>query len=450
MREVSIGQFLDNSKFSKFHLTLVGLGVFLIAFTGYAAAALGSIIPLIMEEWTLTPAKVGAIGSVAEVGTMIGAIFLSFFSDKFGAKKTLISSVLLFSIFTFAQSVAQNVSQFTIFRFIAGMGFGGVIPIVISLLTEYAPKKSKSKYVAIALCGNQVGSLIAPLLAILVIPQFGWRPVLWMSLIPIVFLVFIIKLVPESAQYLAKHKKIEQLKAVFERINKEYIKEIDVVQVVEKNSESINKGRKVSYLRLFNRKYFLVTILVCIIYIMGLLFINGVILWLPDLMVRSGFELNSSLAFSIFLNVGTIAGTFFLSTIADKKGFKILLPAVYTLGSISLMLMGIKANMILLYAFVVLVGFFLFSAHSLVNAFVSQHYPKEIRTTAIGFPNSIGRFGSILGPTVGGLLLSANASVTEWFVTFGAAGLIAALSFIIINLVTKKDRVKSENAEIVV
>ncbi len=110
------------------------------------------------------------------------------------------------------------------------------------------------------------------------------------------------------------------------------------------------------------------------------------------------------------------------------------------------MLMGIKASMILLYAFVILVGFFLFSAHSLVNAFVSQHYPEEIRTTAIGFPNSIGRFGSILGPTVGGLLLSGNASVTEWFITFGSAGLIAAISFIIINLATKEDRVKKDNA----
>ncbi|WP_431088758.1 MFS transporter [Paenibacillus sp. 8b26] len=135
-----------------------------------------------------------------------------------------------------------------------------------------------------------------------------------------------------------------------------------------------------------------------------------------------------------------------MSTIADKKGFKVLLPAVYTLGSFSLMLMGIKASMILLYAFVILVGFFLFSAHSLVNAFVSQHYPEEIRTTAIGFPNSIGRFGSILGPTVGGLLLSGNASVTEWFITFGSAGLIAAISFIIINLATKEDRVKKDNA----
>ncbi|MFJ7978000.1 MFS transporter (plasmid) [Peribacillus sp. JNUCC 23] len=438
MKENSVTQFIDNSRFSKFHITLIGLGLFLIAFTGYGAAAYGSILPLITEEWNVDPTKLGFVGSVAEFGTMFGALFLSYFSDKFGAKKLLISSVLIFSIFTFAQSMVNNINLFAFCRFIAGMGFGGVIPIVISLLTEYAPKTSKSKSVAIALCGNQVGSLIAPLIAIIVIPQLGWRPVLWMALIPILFMAFIVKYVPESAQYLVKAKKIDQLKAILEKISKEYCQEINVDQVVENNKEHMRKDNKVSYLRLFDRKFLFVTILSCVIYIMGLLFINGVIIWLPGLMVRNGYPLTSSLAFAVFLNLGTIAGTATWSSIADKKGFTVLLPVIYSIGALSLMLMGIKANIVMLYIFVVLIGFFLFAAHSLVNAFVSQHYPNEIRSTAVGFPNSVGRIGGILGPIVGGILLSANASISVWFITFGATGLIAAFSFVLINLTIKR------------
>lgn len=447
MKENSINQFIDNSQFSRFHITLIGLGLFLIAFTGYGASVFGSILPLITEEWNVDPTKLGFVGSVAEFGAMFGAIFLSFFSDKFGAKKLLISSVLLFSIFTFAQSLVNNINLFALFRFIAGMGFGGVIPIIISLLTEYAPKTSKSKSVAIALCGNQVGSIIAPLIAIIVIPQLGWRPVLWMALIPILFMFFIVKYVPESAQYLVKTKKTDQLKVILEKLNKSYSQEIDVDQVVENYKEGMQKENKVSYLRLFDRKFFLVTILSCVIYIMGLLFINGVIIWLPDLMVRSGYPLNSSLAFAIFLNVGTIAGTATWSNVADKKGFTVLLPTIYSIGAISLMLMGIKANIVVLYVFVVLIGFFLFAAHSLVNAFVSQYYPKEIRATAVGFPNSIGRIGGILGPIVGGILLSANATISVWFITFGSTGLIAAISFILINLTIKRKKVALNPAE---
>ncbi|UPO91072.1 MFS transporter [Niallia sp. Man26] len=438
MQEYNVNQFIDNSRFSKFHIHLIGLGLFLIAFTGYGASIYGSILPLITKEWNVEPTKLGFVGSVAEFGTMFGALFLSYISERFGAKKLLISSVLLFSIFTFAQSMVDNINLFAICRFIAGVGFGGVIPIVISLLTEYAPKNSKSKSVAIALCGNQVGSIIAPLIAIIVIPQLGWRPVLWMALIPILFLVFVIKYVPESAQFLLKTNRTKQLKAVLQRINKEYDQVINVDQILEKNKKNIEENKKISYLRLFNKDYYVITILSCLIYIMGLLFINGVIIWLPDLMVRSGYPLTSSLAFGVFLNIGTIAGTATWSVIADKKGFAILLPVIYSIGAISLMLLGIKANIVILYLLVVLIGFFLFAAHSLVNAFVSQHYPHEIRSTAVGFPNSMGRIGGILGPIVGGSLLSANASISIWFMTFGATGLVAAISFVIINFTIKR------------
>lgn len=436
MKENRVSDFIDNSKFGRFHITLIGLGVFLIAFTGYGATAYGSIIPSIISEWNLNATVLGYMGSLSEFGSMFGAVILTIVSNRLGVKKVLIGSVLMFCFFTFGQSVVNTPVLFAVFRFLAGMGFGGVIPLVISLLSEYAPKTSKSKSVAIALCGNQIGSIIASLLAIVILPRLGWRPVLWMAAVPVLFLVFIIKMVPESAQYLVKHKETEKLKKVLSAIDQDYAGKIDLDQLdhSETNEQS---EKKVSYFALFNKRFILVTLLACVIYIMGLLFINGVIVWLPGVMVQNGFSLGSSLAFSIFLNVGTIGGTIVWGAVADRKGFKLLLPAIYTIGAIVLMLMGVKTNIIVLYLFVFLIGFFLFSAHSLVNAFVSQHYPEELRTSAVGLVNSVGRLGGIFGPTLGGLLLSANASISTWFITFGATGLIAAGSFVAINLLTK-------------
>ena len=85
-----------------------------------------------------------------------------------------------------------------------------------------------------------------------------------------------------------------------------------------------------------------------------------------------------------------------------------------------------------------MVGFFLFAAHSLVNAFIAQHYPDSLRTTAVGLPNSLGRIGGLLGPTLGGLLMANNVSVLGWFMVFAGMGLVAGISFIIINLHNKK------------
>lgn len=437
MQENAVSNFIDNSKLGRFHITLVALGVFLIAFTGYGATAYGSIITSITSEWQLDADILGYMGSLSEFGSMFGAVILSIVSNRLGVKRVLITSVLIFCVFTFGQSLVNSPLIFAAFRFLAGVGFGGVIPLVISLLSEYAPKTSKSKSVAIALCGNQIGSIIASLLAIVILPRLGWRPVLWMAVIPVIFLVFIIKLVPESAQYLMKNNETEKLASVLKRIDADYGEKIDLEQINASDLQENQPVKKVSYFSLFNRSFLLVTLLACVIYIMGLLFINGVIVWLPGVMVQNGFSLGSSLAFSIFLNVGTIAGTVVWGAVADKRGFKLLLPAIYTIGAIVLMLMGVKTNIIVLYLFVFLIGFFLFSAHSLVNAFVSQHYPEELRTSAVGLVNSVGRLGGIFGPTLGGLLLTANASISTWFITFGATGLVAAGSFVAINCLTK-------------
>jgi len=115
----------------------------------------------------------------------------------------------------------------------------------------------------------------------------------------------------------------------------------------------------------------------------------------------------------------------------------VMMPAIYTIGAFSLFGMGIKANLLVLYLFVALIGAFAFAAHSLMNTFASQYYPSEIRTTGVGFANSTGRIGGMLGPIVGGMLLTAHVPINVWFLTFAIPGIVAALAITIINLQTK-------------
>ncbi|EID8084140.1 MFS transporter, partial [Salmonella enterica] len=125
-------------------------------------------------------------------------------------------------------------------------------------------------------------------------------------------------------------------------------------------------------------------------------------------------------------------------SVADKKGFIVLMPSIYFIGSSCLILMGVKSTIVVLYILITLVGFFLFAAHSLVNAFIAQHYAHDLRTVAIGLPNSLGRIGGLLGPALGGLLMANQFSVMGWFMVFAGTGLIAAVSFVLINLQTRK------------
>jgi MFS transporter, AAHS family, benzoate transport protein len=222
--------------------------IFLITFTGYAAPAYGSVIPMLFKEWTdLSWDQLGYVGSLSEFGSLFGALVCSVISRKYGLKKVLIVSVLIFCAGTFSMAFAPTIEVFAAFRFIAGFGFGGVIPLVISLLSEYAPKSSKSKSVAMALCGNQFGAIIASFIAIYVTTQFDqWRPVFWMALIPVVLLPYIIKTMPVSALYMMKNKDVDGLKKVLSRIDGDYTSSVNVEQALKHFSEQ-SETNKVYY-----------------------------------------------------------------------------------------------------------------------------------------------------------------------------------------------------------
>lgn len=433
MNQNTLSAFLDSSKSTGFHKLLLGVCTFIIIFSGYELSVFGAIVPVVIREWDISPTEIGFIGSSAMFGMMFGAIVLSWMADKYGVKKMLIVSIFIFNFFIVMATFTDNGLMFGLCRFMAGVGSGGATPIVISLLTEYSPKSNKAKMVAIAICGNQIGGMLAPLVAINVMPKFGWEPVLWFSIVPLLLIPVFIKVIPESARFLAKTNQTEKLDHILNKIDGDYKGKQDRINKSMKGIPVEDKSSgKVSYSVLFNKQYFVGTVLITLIYVCGLLTINGVNIWLPQVMNQNGYALGSSLTFSIVLNLGTLIGTILWAAAVDKVGFKILMPVIYIAGSISLFCMGIKTNLIVLYLFVGLIGMFAFAAHSLMNSFASQYYPGEIRTTGVGLANATGRVGGMLGPIVGGLLLTANVSITAWFLAFAIPGVIAAVSMILI------------------
>ncbi|HFK6199151.1 MFS transporter [Listeria monocytogenes] len=448
-KEKVLSAFLDNSEFGSFQKFVLAIGFFVIVFSGYELSVFGSIVPVVTKEWEISNTIIGFIGSSAMFGMMFGAIFLSFLADKVGLKKLLIVSIFIFNFFIILASFTSSGLMFGICRFMAGVGSGGATPIVISLLNEYSPKKSKAKMVAVAITGNQVGGMLAPLVALNVMPTLGWRPVLYFSFLPLILIPVFIKIIPESALWLQRNNKTEELNKILVKIDSNYEEKLEEIgNTIDDSIEK--KPAKVSYLRLFTPRYFIGTVLITLMAICGLMTINGVNVWLPQVMASNGYELGPSLIFSIVLNLGTLIGTLIWAVTIDKIGYRVSLPIIYVIGSISLFGMGIRVNLIVLYLFVALIGAFAFAAHSLLNTFIAQYYPSEIRTTGVGFANSTGRIGGMLGPIVGGMLLTANVSLTTWFFVFAIPGFVAAISLVIINLQSKYFEKKEETDTVVI
>lgn len=161
MRTLDVHPIIDNARFTPFHWMVMAWCGLLLIFDGYDLFIYGVVLPVIMKEWGLTPLQAGALGSYALFGMMFGALAFGSLADRIGRKKGIAICFALFSVATIFNGFASSPSEFGIYRFIAGLGCGGLMPNAVALMNEYAPKRLRSTLVAIMFSGYSVGGMLS-------------------------------------------------------------------------------------------------------------------------------------------------------------------------------------------------------------------------------------------------------------------------------------------------
>ncbi|RJS63989.1 MFS transporter [Priestia filamentosa] len=427
MAYINTTEIINKSKFNRFHLRLLLWSFLIIAFDGYDLVVYGTAVPILIDKWNLTAVEAGAMGSYGLFGMMFGAIFFGTLADRIGRKNVIAITLIFFSLFTFLCGFAETPTLFSTFRFLAGLGLGGIMPNVIALLTDYAPKSIRSMIVSIVLCGYSIGGILAPLLGIFLIPTFGWESIFWFAGLPLLALPFMYKQLPETASHLIRTGKKEELISTLSKVDNEF--------AFNENDEIIEvkaPETKVPILGLFKDNRSLSTIMFWIAFFSCLLMVYGLNTWLPKLMIEAGYGLTSSLAFLIALQGGAIVGTLIIGRLCDKYGFKKMLVPMYASGAIALTLLGFSGNISVIYILVAIAGAATIGAQNIVQAYVSQYYPPYIRSTALGVASGMGRIGGMLGPLLGGFLLTVTLPIHLNFIAFAIPGLIAAITLALV------------------
>lgn len=436
MSVIQVEQVMEKAKFNKFHKNLLLWGMFLMAFEGYDLVVFGTVVPRLMIDWDLSSVTAGTLSSYGLLGMMIGAIIFGILADRIGRKKVIIISSVLFSIFTGLCGFAPDPTWFAIARVLAGIGLGGMMPNVIALITDYAPGKKRAILVAILMCGYSLGGILAPVLGMTMMPSLGWESVFWVAFLPIFVIPFIMKKLPESPSYLLRAGKKKEFANILRKIQPgESFNEKQSFQMFE------NKVEKQGPIALFKNKLALSTILFWIIFFCCLLMIFGLNTWLPNMMIAAGYGLTSSLVFLIALQSGSIIGSLIFGTLADKFGFKRVLIPLAISGAIALTLLGLGGNQVWIFFLVMIAGAASIGSQNMAQAYVSSYYPAVIRSTALGMASGFGRIGGMLGPIMGGVLLSMTLPNVMNFVAFAIPGAIVAIA---LSFIPKREVDKSE------
>lgn len=427
MEKVNPIERINHSKLRGFHYILISCMFFIMMFDGYDVVIYGATIPFLKAEWGISDMMAGSISSYTTIGTAIGAVIFGLYSDRFGRRRLILFTTFLFSFFTLLSGFATTPLLFIICRVIAGLGFGGVMPNIAALISEYAPMKHRVAIISLIFCGYSVGAMLASFSGQLLLERFGWQPVYWVAALPLLALPFIIRIVPESIHSLMKQEDSQVLRTVLKKVDPTLPDNVAFIVVEE------GAGHQSSVRDLFKNKLGLSTAMFWLSCFCTFILMYSLNTWLPTLMMNAGYDLKSSLMFIVVLQLGSIVGTMIFGNLIQLLGFKRVLIPLYFVGAVSLTLIGFSENIYVAYGLIALIGAASVGLQNMSNAYVAQYYSVEVRAAALGSTMAFGRIGSIVAPTYVGILLTFGFSPQFNFFAIGIAAIFGAIAMSLIR-----------------
>ncbi len=400
---VDVRAFINERGMSGYQWLVLVLCFLIVAADGMDVAIMGFIAPTILQEWDISRATFGVVMSAAPFGLVFGALLAGPASDKIGRKKVLVASVLVFGLFTLASAHASNVTELAILRFITGCGLGAAMPNTTTLVSEYVPERSRSLLVTMMFTGFNLGSALVGFAAAALLPQHGWRTVLELGgVLPLLLVPLLVWLLPESSRFLAvRGAAPERIAATLGRVCGTQFASGTTFVSPEPPAPARTPVRL-----LFSRAFARLSVALWVTYFMGLMVIYLLTGWLPTLFKDIGLSVSEAANITAMFQIGGTVGGVLVGWLMDKQAPTRIISLAYLGGAISVLLLATSGTASASLAlWVALVGFCMSGAQTGLNAYAPSCYPTSARATGVSWMLGVGRFGSILGSMIGGVLL---------------------------------------------
>lgn len=435
---VDVKAFIDQRGMSPTQWLLLALCFFVVAADGMDVAIMGFLAPSILQEWGVSRASFGLVMSAAPLGLVFGALVAGPASDRLGRKTVLTASVLLFGIFTLATAYAHDLTEMAVLRFLTGVGLGAAMPNSTTLLSEYVPQRSRSLLIAVMFTGFNLGSGVVGFVAAGMIPAYGWRSVLLLGgALPLLLVPLLLWLLPESARFMiVRGKPADRIGAVLGRIGRTRF-----APGTEFFAPEPPLVAKKSIGVVFSKGYGLMTGALWVTYFMGLLVIYLLTGWLPTLIKDAGLPISAAATITAMFQIGGTVGAILVGWAMDRTAPTRVIGVAYAAGAICILALGaggaLSGSLTLLVA---AAGFFMSGAQTGLNAFAPNCYPTMARATGVSWMLGMGRFGSITGSMVGGVLLSMGWGFSAIVSLLAIPAILAGLAVLMARRVEEHDR----------
>lgn len=358
----------------------------------------------------------------AQIGSLIGSIFLGMIPgcliwgklvDKFGRKKSMIYSLILYGIISLISSFSTNYEMLWWMRFLSGVGLSGVLVATFPYFEELLPVKARGKATVYLASGWPVGFLIAIGITYLFM-DLGWRWIIGISSLAGLWFLMIVAFVPESPYWLVGKGRQTEAKQVVRRLSEGKMeKEIDSVELVV---DDVKEG---SFIEIFRGKFLRPTVLQIIInfcFSWGYWALSS---WMPVLLAKKGLSAPEGLGFMALSALFMFPGYMASSYLTGKYGRKKVMTAFVFCAAIGGFGFASSDSMAEMYIWNFVLSFFSLGAWGVWDTWMAELYPTEVRGVSYSVGVTGQRAANAIAPSVIGAMLAANTSflATVSFIT---------------------------------
>jgi MFS transporter, putative metabolite:H+ symporter len=369
----------------KVMIALLGFGLF---FDSMDAMNFSLVAPVLVKNWNLSLAQVGQINFIFFIGMFIGGLLGGYISNLKGRKKTILASILLFSVSSILNGFANGFLSFLLLRLFTGIGAASLVVVTNLYLIEMLPSKNRGKWQALVFACGTIAIPVASILnkSVSSLGPDSWRILYFVGGAGIISFVLGLVWLKESPRWLVSKGKIAEAEKIVEEIT-------DIPADLSHQNNESSKAIPVfdTFKQLFaknNRRNTWVLISIFWLAYPAYLLIPN---WLPVLFSQKGFSIQDTATFSIFLACGLSTAPFLAVLISDLGGRKWTIVVLYSITIVLSFIYGHLETKYIVFVFVALMALFAQATNPITLTYLAELYPTNLRSTAVGFIFSFGR-----------------------------------------------------------
>lgn len=368
----------------------------LFAFDVVDIYAFSYVAPAITAEWGLSLHSVGVVTSATFLGMFLGGVVGGHICDRFGRKRTLVGSVLMYSALSLTTAFAPSIEFIVVARFFTGFGLLAMTSALIVYVAEMYPRNSRGRYQSMLLAIGLVGVPMTAWLSRLVIslgPDM-WRWIFVFGALGAVAGIAAIWLLPESVRWQSLRGDDEAASATVARLERQAIARTGQPLPDPVAEPTIESGRIGELLRGRNLRNFVVLSVGSVLIQIAFFGYNA---YVPTLLADSGYTTSQTMVFASIFSIAAVPGALLAWPTVDRFERKLLIAATTVVLGGLFVTFGVTTIPGVLLASGFLITMLLQSVTVFQYAYLPEMFPTHLRGVGSGVANGLGRLGVFFG-----------------------------------------------------